>query len=348
MSNGAERGLSARALLERLVAIPSPTGDEAAAVAFLQQQARADGFTVETDEVGNFIAHTAGTGPRIVCLGHIDTVPGGPACRRDGDVLWGRGSVDAKASLVTAYIAARERMDACITVVGAVGEEGDSRGARAWLEAQQEAPDAVVIGEPSGWDAVTIGYKGIVRGTATHRSTPAHGGAPTPNACDTLVAAWHEATGMHTGHGFDDVTLRLDDLRTRHDHVQEAALDFQVRTPPRTRPGEVIAVLQEVLGPVEIRESIPAHAGTARGPLAAAFRQAIRAAGATPRMLRKTGTADLNLVAMRWPDVPMVAYGPGDSDLDHAPDERLDLRELDRAVTVLGAALDALQARVPA
>jgi len=34
----------------------------------------------------------------------------------------------------------------------------------------------------------------------------------------------------------------------------------------------------------------------------------------------------------------MVTYGPGDSDLDHAPDERLPLRELDRAVAVLADA----------
>jgi LysW-gamma-L-lysine carboxypeptidase len=31
----------------------------------------------------------------------------------------------------------------------------------------------------------------------------------------------------------------------------------------------------------------------------------------------------------------MVTYGPGNSDLDHAPDERLPLPDLDRAVRVL-------------
>jgi LysW-gamma-L-lysine carboxypeptidase len=34
----------------------------------------------------------------------------------------------------------------------------------------------------------------------------------------------------------------------------------------------------------------------------------------------------------------MVTYGPGDSDLDHAPDEHLSLPEFDRAVAVLEGA----------
>jgi len=38
----------------------------------------------------------------------------------------------------------------------------------------------------------------------------------------------------------------------------------------------------------------------------------------------------MNLYAGAW-DCPMATYGPGDSDLDHAPDERL---SLDEAVSV--------------
>ena len=71
-----------------------------------------------------------------------------------------------------------------------------------------------------------------------------------------------------------------------------------------------------------------------RTPVARAFRAAIRQAGGDPRPLRKTGTADMNIYAGAW-DCPMATYGPGDSDLDHAPNEHLELSELDRAVSVL-------------
>jgi LysW-gamma-L-lysine carboxypeptidase len=71
-----------------------------------------------------------------------------------------------------------------------------------------------------------------------------------------------------------------------------------------------------------------------RTELARAFRVAIRDVGGDPRLLRKTGTADMNLFASAW-SCPMVTYGPGDSDLDHAPDEHLPLAEFDRATAVL-------------
>jgi LysW-gamma-L-lysine carboxypeptidase len=78
-----------------------------------------------------------------------------------------------------------------------------------------------------------------------------------------------------------------------------------------------------------------------RTPVARAFRAAVRANGGDPRLLRKTGTADMNVFASAW-NCPMVTYGPGDSDLDHAPDERLPLPEYDRAVDVLIDACDRL------
>jgi len=71
-----------------------------------------------------------------------------------------------------------------------------------------------------------------------------------------------------------------------------------------------------------------------RTPLARAFRVGIREAGGDPRLLRKTGTSDMNLYAADW-DCPMVTYGPGDSALDHAPDEHLPLADFDRSVDVL-------------
>jgi LysW-gamma-L-lysine carboxypeptidase len=42
----------------------------------------------------------------------------------------------------------------------------------------------------------------------------------------------------------------------------------------------------------------------------------------------------MNVFAQHW-DCQTVSYGPGDSDLDHAPDEHLVLDEYDRAVAVL-------------
>jgi LysW-gamma-L-lysine carboxypeptidase len=48
----------------------------------------------------------------------------------------------------------------------------------------------------------------------------------------------------------------------------------------------------------------------------------------------KTGTSDMNILAPVW-GCPAVAYGPGDSRLDHTPDEAMDLNEYERGIEVL-------------
>jgi LysW-gamma-L-lysine carboxypeptidase len=74
-----------------------------------------------------------------------------------------------------------------------------------------------------------------------------------------------------------------------------------------------------------------------------AFLQAIRRGGGTPRFKMKTGTSDMNVLVPVW-KCPALAYGPGDSKLDHTPDEAIDLDEFERGVEVLDVALQALVA----
>ena len=42
----------------------------------------------------------------------------------------------------------------------------------------------------------------------------------------------------------------------------------------------------------------------------------------------------MNVYAQHW-DCPMVTYGPGNSDLDHSPNEHLGLAEYDATVAIL-------------
>jgi LysW-gamma-L-lysine carboxypeptidase len=69
--------------------------------------------------------------------------------------------------------------------------------------------------------------------------------------------------------------------------------------------------------------------------------KAIRAEGGRPRFKLKTGTSDMNTVGPTW-QCPIVAYGPGDSSLDHTPDEHIDVEEYRRAIDVLAQALEIL------
>jgi acetylornithine deacetylase/succinyl-diaminopimelate desuccinylase-like protein len=77
---------------------------------------------------------------------------------------------------------------------------------------------------------------------------------------------------------------------------------------------------------------------TRNTPLARAFISAIRATGKQPIFKHKTGTSDMNVVGPVWGE-NIVAYGPGDSRLDHTPQEHICIAEYLQAIDVLEAVL---------
>ena len=58
-------------------------------------------------------------------------------------------------------------------------------------------------------------------------------------------------------------------------------------------------------------------------------------------LTRKTGTGDVNAFAATVKR-PMIAYGPGDSQLDHAPDEHVSLQDYFKAIQVCREGLEKL------
>jgi LysW-gamma-L-lysine carboxypeptidase len=342
-SRSVDADTEARDLLERLVAIPSTAPDEGECAAALASFFEAHDREVFLDDVGNVRAPADDS---VLYTSHIDTVPGEIPVRIEegerGPQLWGRGSVDAKGSLVALAVAA---VRAGVSFAGVVGEEVDSRGARRLVE-DRAAPGAVVNGEPSGWDGITLGYRGILSGTYRHSSESGHTSRPENNAIQDAIAWW---SSVEERFGDDDdaeavpvferVTPKPVAIEggTADDGLAvETTLDVQLRVPPRYSTEEVRTLAEAELetGTVEWTDAIEPTMGSPRTPLARAFRAAIRGVDGDPRLLRKTGTADMNIYDGVW-DCPMVSYGPGDSDLDHAPNEHLELRELDRAVAVL-------------
>ncbi len=328
----------------------SPTGQEGEAVAWLVKRMQALGYArAFADEAGNAVG-VLGEGPRqIVLLGHIDTAPGCVPVRREGDFLYGRGAVDAKgplAAFTDAVARFGPRPGWQLVVIGAVDEEGDSKGAR--HAAGQYHPDFAIIGEPSRWDRITLGYKGsAVAEVAVHRQA-AHPASGVQSACEAAceiwenVRAWCAAYNRGRERAFEQILPALRGFSSGGDGLVEwARLRLGVRLPPGFSPEDWLGRLGEIAAGAEVRLAafpIPAYQGEKNTPLVRAFLAGIRAAGGSPGFVLKTGTADLNLVAPVW-GCPAAAYGPGDSALDHAPDERLSLEEYARAVRVLQAVL---------
>jgi len=334
-------------LLEEMLSIPSPSTQERALGQWLVSRLRAMGFAARRDEVGNVVAFW-GSGPReLLLLGHIDTVPGFIPVRREGDRLSGRGAVDAKGPLAAAITAvARQPAGAAyrFTVIGAVEEEGSSRGAR-HLKSRRP-PDQLVILEPSGWDAVTLGYKGSLRLRYRLSVPMGHGAGPNESAADRAIAFVRRVQDYAAEQGnrhnsFDRLDTRVLRFHGDHDGFRDTAtMTIGFRLPPNFDVADFQGRLHTWGDGAELRfeyadAAVRAEKNT---PVVRAFLKGIRDAGGTPRFKMKTGTSDMNILAPAW-GCSTLAYGPGDSRLDHTPGEAIDLNEFERGVDVLTAAL---------
>jgi LysW-gamma-L-lysine carboxypeptidase len=322
----------------------SPSGNESAAVDWLVQRMAALNFTQSfTDGGGNAIGIKGIGQKQLVLLGHIDTIKGEIPVRLEGDKLFGRGSVDAKGSLsafVDAVAAVSVLPDWQVVVIGAVDEEGDSKGAKYICDRYH--PQMAIIGEPSQWNRVTLGYKGSQPAMITCRQSLTHS-SQGGSANDVLLADWHELLQRVKAFNqdktmFEQIIPTVLSMSSTSDGFEvEGTLLVGTRLPLSISPQIWIEEWLEVLLGVKVKklsDGIPAFQADKNSPLIRGFLGAIRAAGGKPGFVTKSGTADINLVAPIW-GCPAVAYGPGDSYQDHTPNEYLVLSDYEKAIQVL-------------
>ncbi len=345
-------------LLTELVRRYSPSTCEIEAVRYLAKWMNQRGFTAEIDTSGSAVGiigdpdaeHT------LMLLGHIDTFPGDLPVKVSDGILYGRGSVDAKGSLCAfAEAAASAQIPAGwrVIVAGAVEEEcATSKGARHIRD--QFSPDLCIIGEPSGSGRITLGYKGRLVLEYTLTRPVAHTARPEPSAGALGAAFWArvEAWAKERNHGltaaFDQVWAHLRAINTETDHLTESVrVALSLRLPPTCPPEEALSALETLAddgAELHAHGLERAYQGNRNNALVRGMLAAIReTTGERPGFVLKTGTSDMNVVGEVW-NCPIIAYGPGDSNLDHTPDEHLPLDEYTRAIAVLRHCIEGLSA----
>jgi len=349
-------------LLMNMLRIPSFSGDEERIAHFLVNEAKKLGFISFRDDVGNFVACSQVVSYEqrpLILLGHMDTVRGEIPVTLNNNLLYGRGAVDAKGALAV-FICASARLlqrgiiKRPLIIIGAVEEEvASSKGAKNSIHQYQ--PSACIIGEPSGSHAVTLGYKGRLLVEASITISSGHNARPMSTASEKIVHFWEEiyqhAQRWNDAHNvtslFHMLSPSLQSIQGSQQNglSDEAHLMVDYRLPPDF---DCSALRQQITQwalnnevTVTFAEEEQAYHSPRTSFIANAFVTVLRNKGKRPSFKYKTGSSDMNIVGPHWgPEI--VAYGPGDSKLDHTPYEHLSIDEYQHAIDVLEKVLEIL------
>ena len=345
-------------LTEELCAIPSVSGNEAAIADAVEKRLGDMAPRLNVERIGaNVVARTDYDHERRIVLGgHLDTVPPNDNTqpRRAGDVLHGLGTADMKGGLavmltLAARVSAqRPRHDA--TFVFYEGEEvaDEHNGLRRLFAERRELVDgdlAVLLEPTAGW--VEAGCQGTVHVRATFDGVRAHSARP-----------WMGTNAIHRAApllervaGFDAETVDVDGLAYRE--------SLQV---VRVEGGVANNVVPDCCAVVINRRYAPSRASDEvitelRALCADADHvEVINASAAAPPNLWHPLVAELigvyNLPVrpkLGWTDVARFAahgiaalnLGPGDPELAHTAQERVDREDLDGCAAVLASFLGA-------
>ncbi|BBY82470.1 succinyl-diaminopimelate desuccinylase [Mycolicibacterium pulveris] len=339
------------ALTAALVDIPSESRDEQRIADEIETALREQTSGFEIIRSGNAVlARTHhGMPSRVLLAGHTDTVPiaGNLPSRLEGPYLYGCGTSDMKSGdavfLHLAATVAAPRHDITLVMYDCEEIEASANGLGRierelpdWL-----AADVAILGEPSG-GYIEAGCQGTLRVIVTASGTRAHS-----------ARSW---LGDNAIHKLGDVLARLKDYQARSVDIDgcvyreglsavgidggiagnvipdAASVTINFRFAPDRTPDQALRHVHEVLDGLDVRieltDSAPGALPGLTKPAAAAL-----AAAAGGRVRAKYGWTDVARFAALG--IPAVNYGPGDPNLAHRADERVETAAITAATDTL-------------
>jgi len=314
-------------LLEKLVAIPSVTGEEEDVLSFLERRFSEGGWTVESMDVApnrrNLFVHRGH--PSVVLTTHADTVPPFLPPRREGNVLVGRGACDAKGSLAAQAVALEELARGGARDVGLLVLVGEERGSDGALAANRRPHLAryLIGGEPTG-SRFVAGSKGclrievVARGVSGHSSIPESGRSAVDPLLDFLNDLRSLRLPQHPVFGGTTMNIGVLQAGTAPNVIAESA-----RAEVIFRTGESIETLLAHVRPM----------AEGRVELAVGYRS-------DPVSFRcpKGQSGEVVSFACDLPLLPAwgapILFGPGSIRDAHGAAEKVDLAEVEAAVGV--------------
>ncbi len=336
-------------LLKEMVRFPSLSGEEAEIADFVEQHVQRDGVTVQRHE--DNVVFSVGEGDNTLLFNtHLDVVPPSSdhpydpydPVEQDGE-LYGRGSVDAKASgaaMTTALLSlAADNWtpdDGRLMVALTTNEEsgGQDNGLQA-TRPKLPSLDAAVVGEPTSLQPC-VAQKGLLilklhaHGKTAHAGRSHLGSNAITKAADAIQQV--EALSLDRDDpylGTPNVTITLIEGGSANNVVPEhCVFTVDVRTTPAYTHDEIIAQFEEeVDAEVEVYSKRLVPCAT---PDDARIATAAQTAIPDAEPFGSPTCSDWVFLH----DVPAVKLGPGPSERSHTPEERIEVDEVRRAVTV--------------
>jgi len=339
-------------LTAALVAVPSVSGDEQALADAVEARLRERAPRLEVDRLGRNVVVRTGNGAvrRVVLAGHLDTVPanGNAAPRIEGDSLWGLGASDMKSGVAVmlrlAEEVARKKCRHELTFVFYEGEElADERNGLHRLFARRSdlvMGDLAVLLEPTGgWAEVgcqgTITLKATLQGRRAHTARPWMGSNAIHRAAPLLgrLAAYEARTVEVEGLEFRESlqVVRIEGGVANNVVPDRCSVTVNRRFAPSRALDAAVAetrALLEGADEIEVLNASPAAAPGLAEPLVTEMLDAL---DLTVRP--KLGWTDVARFAAHG--IPAVNFGPGDPQVAHTANERVERSAVEGCYTRL-------------
>jgi LysW-gamma-L-lysine carboxypeptidase len=233
---------------------------------------------------------------------------------------------------------------------------------RHYVEANPLNLDYAVLGEPSNTENIVIGYKGLLHLQLCFETETGHSAVPWryENAVEKGIEIWNLIKTEFAGSGeqshFHSLTGCLTGItggEASNVVPSECTLTLDVRIPPDLSSTQVLKDIRKIIGSylndnpkvsidLEVTDHVEGCLMNSDSVPARSFSWAIRRVrGKNPTFLKKTGTSDMNLLVSKA-KIPTIAYGPGDSKLDHTPEEEITFRDYLDSIEIIVEALERL------
>jgi succinyl-diaminopimelate desuccinylase len=335
-------------LTRALVDIESVSGHEKQLADWVEEVLRAaPQLQVERHQQTVMARTSLGRPRRVVLAGHLDTVPvaGNLPARLAGDLIYGCGSSDMKSGLALALHLAvglpAPRYDVTYLFYEAEEVEADRNGLHLLSRAHPQwlAADFAVLLEPT-YGVVEAGCQGTLRAVVRTTGVRAHS-----------ARAWR---GVNAIHAASQVLARLGRYQPRRVMIDgceyreglnavairggvagnvipdECEIEVNFRFAPDRSVRAAAEFVREIFAGYELRVT-DAAPGALPGLTADPARELLAAVGAPPAA--KLGWTDVSRFAALG--VPALNFGPGDPNLAHTREERVEIPRIRAAASIL-------------